>query len=205
MKQKLLDYSLELFCAAVIVLTLIRSLFFPELPLIRSLVAGYALIAVLHEFEEKRIPGGFYEMVQKLLHVNTQQMNLGLSSFFVMFYWIIILTLSFVFQDVLVLFIMLIALGFMEMFAHTMIVFVGKLGKLYSPGMASAWLMGAMSVYSVLCLDRAELVTGTDYLVGTVLMLLGFALMQRATLISSGMRYGDLLKNIRNLLLNRGR
>lgn len=52
MRQKLLDYSLELFCACVIVLTLERILFFPVLPLVRSLVCGFALVAVLHEFDE---------------------------------------------------------------------------------------------------------------------------------------------------------
>ena len=150
MKQKLLNYSLEIFCAAVIVLTLIRILFFPELPLIRSLVAGYALLAVLHEFEEKRTPGGFFEMI-----------------------------------------------------GHTMLPVVGKLGKPYSPGMVSAWLMGAMSIYSILCINKAGLATGSDYLIGTLLMVVGFALMQRATLISSGMRYSDLLKNIKSLLFSK--
>lgn len=201
MKQKFLDYSLELFCASVIVLTLIRILFFPELPLIRSLVAAYALIAVLHEFEEKRAPGGFFEMVQKVLHIDTQHMNLGLSSFFVMFYWIVVLALSFVFHNTVVLFIMLIVLGLLEMVGHTLLIFVGKLGKPYSPGMVSAWIMGAMSVYSIICINNADMASGLDYLIGTILMIIGFAIMQRATLITSGMSYRDLLKNIKNLFI----
>ena len=203
MKQKIIDYSLELFCACVIVLTLVRILFFPVLPLVRSLVCGYALIAVLHEFEEKRVPGGFYEMVRDILDVRVKPGQEGLSASFVMVYWIVVLSLSFVFDDVIVLFVMLIALGVLEIVGHTAVIFVGRLGRPYSPGLVSAWLMGAMAAYSIVQINAAGLATGADYALGTVLMLAGFAVMQRATLSTTNLTYREFLGNVRGMVLGR--
>lgn len=201
MKQKFLDYSLEIFCAVVIILTLIRILFFEELPLVRNLVNGYALIAVLHEFEEKRLPGGFYEMVGSAFDIPIKKMNLGLSGSFVMFFWVIILTVSFVFDHVIAFFIMLIVLGFIETFAHTAVIFVTHQKHFYSPGLCSAYLMGAMSVYSIYMINRAHLASGWDYLAGTVMMFICFVILQRSTLISSGMSYKTLLSNVKKTIL----
>lgn len=202
MKQKILDHSLEIFCAVIIVLTLVRILFFETLPLVRNLINGYALIAVLHEFEEKRLPGGFYEMMGGLFKIPVERMNLGLSGSFVMLFWVIVLTISFVFDHVIVFFIMLIVLGFIETFAHTAAAIVTKHKPFYSPGMASAWLMGIMSVYSIFKINQAHLATGWDYLIGTILMLISFVILQRATLLSSGMSYPELLANARKVLFS---
>lgn len=42
-------------------------LFFQELSYTRKLALGFAILAILHEFEEKRIPGGFFELMAKNL------------------------------------------------------------------------------------------------------------------------------------------
>lgn len=199
MFRKFLDYNLEIFCATIIVLTLVRILFFPNLSFIQNLVHAFALIAVLHEFEEKRVPGGFYEMTQRILGINQATTDKGLSSSFVMLYWVIVLGLSFIFDNCIMLFVMLIALGILELIGHTAIVFVGKLGKPYSPGMISAWLMGAMGIYSIVLLNTYGMATWVDYLGGTLLMIFGFVLMQRGTLSATDMTFKDFLGNLKKL------
>lgn len=201
MSRKIYKYSLEIFSASVIVITLINLLFFPDRSLIHTLTNGFALIAILHEFEEKRTPGGFYELVEAVLGIKKDQTDLDKSGSIVMLYWVIILSLSSIFEGVVVLFIMLIALGLFEMVAHTILIWVAHTKKPYTPGMFSAWLMGAMSVYSIICLNTANMATGKSYLIGSILMIVGFAFMQRCTVSTSNLNYRDFLKNLTALIL----
>lgn len=201
--RMVLDYSLELFCAIVILLTLIRILFFPELSLIHNLVSAFALTAVLHEFEEKRTPGGFMELMQKAGGVDMAKLDTGLAASFVMIYWVVLLGLSFAFPNLMFFFVMLVCLGIFEAFVHTMAIFVGRIGKPYSPGLVSAWVMCALSIYSIVALNSSELVTGFDWGIGIVLFFFSFVILQRSTLFAARMTYRDFLTNVRNHALGR--
>lgn len=203
MKRVLINYSLEIFSAVVILLTLVNTLFFPSLSLVRKLVNGFALTAILHEFEEKRTPGGFYELVEKTLGVKTSETDLPLAATYVMIYWTVVLTLSYIFPSVVVFCIMLIALGILEIFGHTMLIFAAHLGKPYSPGLISAWIMGGMSIYSILQLHANHLASASQFVFGTILMLVGFIIMQRCILAHSNLSFGEFLKNVRRLVFGK--
>ena len=199
----ILDYSLELFCALVVLLTMVRLLFFTELPLIQNLVNVFALSAVLHEFEEKRTPGGFFELTQNVGGVDKSKLDSGLSSSFVMFYWVVLLALPMIFPDVTWLFIILICLGIFEAIAHTGIIFAGHLGKFYSPGLVSAYLMCALSIYCIFDITAAGITQWYDWVIGIVLFFVSFVILQRLTLVAAHMSYKEFLTNVRNHALER--
>lgn len=200
MKRCIIKYSLEIFSAVVLILTLINLLFFPQSSLIRRLTNGFAIMAVLHEFEEKRIPGGFFELMAKKFGISEEQSDLDLASLFVILYWTVILGLSYTFEDITFFFIMPVVLGFFEAFVHTMGIWLHHMKKPYTPGLASAWWMAILSGYSVYCLQSNELAAGTDYLIGSVLMSVGFALMDKGVLYACKMTFADVRNNIRSLL-----
>ncbi|NHM13642.1 HXXEE domain-containing protein [Xiamenia xianingshaonis] len=199
----ILDYSLELFCALVILLTLVRILFFPELPLIQNLVNAFALMAVLHEFEEKRTPGGFFDLTQNIGGVDKSKLDAGLASSFVMFYWVVLLALPMMFPTVPWLFVILICLGIFEAVAHTGIIFAGHLGKFYSPGLVSAWLMCGLSIYCIFDVNAAGIMQWHDWVIGIALFLLSFVSLQRLTLVAAHMSYREFLTNVRNHALGK--
>lgn len=81
MKNWILKYSLEIFSTVVLLFTGVILLFFPEISYIRKISLCYAILAVLHEFEEKRIPGGFFELMAKKFGIPLESTNLDLAGF----------------------------------------------------------------------------------------------------------------------------
>ena len=199
MKNWIIKYSLEIFSTAVLLIVMAVMLFFPEISYIRKLTLGFAILAVLHEYEEKRTPGGFYELMAKKFGI-PQTADWDLAGFFVICYWLVLIVLPFVFDGMEVFLVMSIALGIFEAFVHTVGIWIHQLKKPYTPGMASAWLLAAMSIYSICYLNDHTDITGTDYLIGTVLMVVGFALLMCGTFYAANMTLGDVRNNIKKVL-----
>lgn len=65
MKKFVLKYYLELFTAFVLVFTVIDGVLYPKISDYRKLINLFMVLGVLHEWEEKRFPGGFFELMAK--------------------------------------------------------------------------------------------------------------------------------------------
>lgn len=200
MKNWIIKYSLEIFSAAVLLFVLAAMLFFPEISYVRKLVLGFAILAVLHEFEEKRTPGGFSELMAKKFGIDESRANFDLAGFFVICYWVVLLVPAFVFDGIEIFLVMSIALGFFEAFVHTAGIWIHKMKKPYTPGLVSAWLMAALSVYSIIHLNANTDVSGIDYLIGTIMMIVSFAILSRGTMYASGITFKDARNNIKEKL-----
>lgn len=200
MKNWIIKYSLEIFSAIVLIFVMAVMLFFPEVSYIRKLALGFAILAVLHEFEEKRTPGGFFELMVKKFGLPVENTNVDLAGFFVICYWLLLIILPFAFDRLEIFLIMPIALGFFEAFVHTAGIWLHHMKKPYTPGLVSAWLMAALSLYSVCYLNIHTDVSGSDYLIGTLLMVVGFIVLERGTLYAANMTFKDIRNNIKNIL-----
>ena len=73
MKHILQKYSLETFSFIVLIILLIRFLFYPDLPAEHRILSAFMILAILHEFEEKRTPGGFFELMAKKFGLPAEQ------------------------------------------------------------------------------------------------------------------------------------
>lgn len=184
MKNWIVKYSLEIFSAIVLLFLAVIILFFPEISYTRKLTLGFAILAILHEFEEKRTPGGFYELMAKKFGLS-ESMDVDLAGFFVLCYWTVLIVLPYVFDRIVIFLVMPIALGFFEAFVHTAGIWLHHMKKPYTPGLVSAWLMAALSLYAVCYLNTQGSASGTDYLIGVILMVAGFAVLQRGTLYAA--------------------
>lgn len=200
MKNWIIKYSLEIFSAIVLLFLMVNILFFTELSYTRKLALGFAILAILHEFEEKRTPGGFFELMAKKFGLSFESTNMDLASFFVICYWTVLIVLPYVFDRFVIFLIMPIALGFFEAFVHTAGIWIHHMKKPYTPGLVSAWFMAALSLYSICYLNTLNTVSGTDYLIGSVLMVIGFAIMQRGTLYAASITFKDVRNNMKKIL-----
>lgn len=200
MKKWITKYSLEIFSTTVLLFIPIVLLFFPEISYIRKLVLSFAILAVLHEFEEKRTPGGFYELMAKKFGIPMEKANFDLAGFFVICYWVVLIVLAFAFDGIELFLVMSIALGIFEAFIHTAGIWIHKMKMPYTPGLASAWPMAALSIYSIVYLNTHTDITGIDYLIGTLMMIVGFAIMGRGTMYAAGMTLKDVKKNLKDKL-----
>ena len=200
MKNWIIKYSLEIFSTAVLLIVMAVMLFFPEVSYIRKLTLGFAILAVLHEYEEKRVPGGFFELMAKKFGMNKETTNVDLAGFFVICYWVVLLVLPYVFDSMELFLVMSIALSIFEAFVHTAGIWIHKMKKPYTPGLASAWLMAALSVYSICWLNANTGISGRDYLVGVLLMVVGFVILERGTLYAANMTFKDVRDNMKKVL-----
>lgn len=200
MKKWITKYSLEIFSTTVLLFVSVVMLFFPDISYIRKLVLCFSVLAVLHEFEEKRSPGGFYELMAKKFGIATEKANFDLAGFFVICYWTVLIVLAFVFDEIEIFLVMSIALGIFEAFVHTAGIWIHKMKKPYTPGLASALPMAALSVYSITYLNTNTDISGTDYLLGTLMMIASFAVLGRGTMYAAGMSFKTVKNNMKDKL-----
>lgn len=196
MKDRITKYHLEIFTAFVFLLTAADALLFRRLSAGRRIINLFMLLAVLHEWEEKRYPGGFYDLMIQKLHASFSREALERAGCIVIAYWLLITLVPFVFDRVAALLLIPVALNFFEAFIHTAGIFIHHTKKPYTPGMLSAWMMGISSAAVVAFLERNALVTASDYVVGTSLMIGSFLLMDVLIIRSAGMTFSDIRQRI---------
>ena len=56
------------------------------------------------------------------------------------------------------------------------------------------------NVYSIVYLNTNTDITGIDYLIGTLMMIVGFAIMGRGTIYAAGMTLKDVKNNLKDKL-----
>ena len=91
-----------------------------------------------------------------------------------------------------------IALSFFEAFIHTAGIAIHRMKKPYTPGLITAWLMAAASVYTIYYLEANGLAATSDYILGVVLMFGSFILMDIAILRSIGVNPKEIAANMKS-------
>lgn len=200
MKKCILKYCLEIFSTVVLLFIIGNMLFVPDISYVRKLTLAFAILAVLHEFEEKRTPGGFFDLMAKKFGMSKETTNVDLAGFFVICYWVVLIGLPYAFDDIEMFLVMPITLCIFEAFIHSAGIWIHKMKKPYTPGLASAWPMAALSFYSIYYLNTYTDITGKDYLLGTLLMVVGFIVLERGTLYAANMSFRDVKENMSRVL-----
>lgn len=180
MKKFIFKYNLELFTVLVFLLTVIDCILYSGISPFRKLINLFLIIGVLHEWEEKRFPGGFFELMANKFGLTPEKEKFEQSGSVVILYWIIITAVPFIFDRYAFLVLVPVVLGFFEAFVHTMGIFIHKMKKPYTPGLITAWIMAFASVYTVYYLASNHLAAASDYIAGVILMFGSFILMDVA-------------------------
>lgn len=180
---------LTVLMAVVIVITFCM----PSPSLVRKVLAAYMLLFVLHEWEETRFPGGFANLMTKFFGVSPNLEQLEWADVPVAVLLIVILLIPYIFDSVAMLTLIPAFLGVMEGVIHVIGIKLHKMTKPYTPGMVTAICLLVVSVWVFWTFASTHLVSGTDFIWGAVLMIIGFVCMQRTVIAIYGLHYSDII------------
>ena len=189
-------YYLEILTFIMFGMVSCCAVFYNQLSLIQRIMIGYMFLFTLHEWEETRFPGGFAELMSKFLGLEVTQDKENASHIPVVVLLVVITFVPFFTQSPL-LALVPVYLGLFETFIHIVGIKIHKMEKPYTPGLVSALLLCVASVSVLIIFSKNELVKGTGYTLGILLMFLCFALMQRTVIAILGLGYKDLIANIK--------
>lgn len=195
--KKLVRFNLEIFTGIMLLFCLITLAFLKDMSLVRRLAAGYMLLYTLHEWEEGRFPGGFYDLffgrVGAEIRGDRYAMHVPAAVLIIVF-----TVLPWLFDDVLLFLVPPIGLSLFEGVIHTVGILLMKVKKPYTPGMLTAWLMFVFAVYTI---KRLPPLGTATWLAGIALLLVEFIIMQRTFLRLAGYSYRSLIPLVKKNIL----
>lgn len=162
-----------------------------QLSLLQRVMLGYMFLFTLHEWEENRLPGGFSKLMAKFFGVRLTQDKENASHIPVGVLLIVITFVPFFTQSGLIALIP-VYLGIYEAIVHIAGIKLHKMKKPYTPGMVTALLLLAASVFSLVIFSTQQIVHGAEFAWGVLLMFLSFFIMQRTVIAIFGLGYKDL-------------
>ena len=190
-------YNIHIFIVLVALLTVYDFLNWDSISIVRKLVNLFAVLAILHEIEEKYWPGGFHALMFKKMNVDIKDVDVEMSNLTVFVFWLVYLGLGYIFDNLVFFFIMTIALSIFEAIVHTAGIKIHKLDKPYTPGLVTAWLLAIAAIYSIIQLNKFNLASPLDYLIGTVLFIISFLILQSQVFNQIGISRREMIKRIR--------
>lgn len=178
MMNFLKKYNIYVFIVLIALLTIYDFLNWDSISMVRKLVNLFAILAVLHEIEEKYWPGGFHNLMLKKIKVDINDFDLGSANLIVFIFLLVYIALGYIFDNLVFFFIMAIILSIFEALIHTAGIKIHNLDKPYTPGLLTAWLMAIAAIYSIIQLNRYGLASPFDYLIGVILFIISFLILQ---------------------------
>ena len=196
MKRFIKYYALEIYTVLALSF-IVATAVIGNLSTVQKLVVVYALLFVLHEWEEGHYPGGFIKLISGLVGIKVDDEMSRASRIPA---GILLLTLSivpFVFDTKPLIIVAVATFGFIECFVHTMGIRLFRMKRFYTPGMVTAWLEFVVSVMMIAYLAVNDIARWYDYVFGPLLMIVCFGLLQKTMTLMVGIRYSDMPKMIK--------
>ncbi len=193
MKKRIVKYNLEILTVILAVVCIASLFFWNSLPLAGKALLGFMVLYTLHEWEESKFPGGFYDLFFGGFGINIQvseaRMHLPVAV-----YILIMLLVPFALQHITFLVLIPLGLGLFEGVIHVAGIKIHKLKKPYTPGMITGLLLFAYSVFMIVQINKAGGLPIWQWIVGFVLAFVGFAVMEQFFLRTVGLTFGDFRK-----------
>lgn len=189
-------YNLEILTVIFFGMIIMCIVFCKDLGSIQKIMLGYMFLFTLHEWEEMRIPGGFADLMVKFFGVKVNSEQIAVAHIPVA---VLLLVITFVpfFTQLPILALVPIYLGLFEAFIHIVGIKLHKMDKHYTPGMATAIILGITSVIVLITYSKEQLLSISGYIFGIPLMIICFAAMQRTVLAIYGLDYKFMMANIK--------
>ena len=147
MKKFILNFHLELYTVLVAIITLLGFFDVYELTDNRKLLLPIILIGVIHEYEEKKYPGGFCENLGRIWGWDMENVDFRKTGQWVVYAWLIIAYVPFIFDDVLGLVLAPMFLGVFEMVIHTAGKKICNIKGWYVPGIVTGWHLSSIYIH----------------------------------------------------------
>lgn len=197
MKKFLIKYNLEILTTLMFTFVTLVAILNTVPSITQKMLVASVFLFTLHEWEENRFPGGFVNIMEGMIGKKFSEDAKELSHVPVIILLLLIHIIPYLFDSVVFLTLIPVFLGIFEGFVHTMGVKLSKAKKYYTPGMVTAYMMLAVSVFNVCYFAANKMITGKDCLLGIVCMFVSFAIMQNRVLAINGIAYKDMLNIIK--------
>ena len=193
MKKWIVTYNLELLTAILAAVFGISLFFWDSLSLSGKALLGFMVLYTLHEWEESRFPGGFYDLFFGGfgLNITVSEARMHLP---VAIYILVMLLIPFALQQVTFLVLIPLGLGLFEGVIHVAGIKIHKLTKPYTPGMITGLILFAYSVFIITQINKAGGLPSWQWFLGFVLAFAGFAVMEQFFLKTVGLTFVDFRK-----------
>ena len=191
--MRIVKYNLEIMTAILAVVLCVSLFFWDRLTLACRALLGYMLLYTLHEWEESRIPGGFYDLFfggfGMTITASEAKMHLPVA-----IYLLVMLLVPFALQQITFLTLIPLELGLFEGVIHVAGIKIHKLKKPYTPGMVTALILFAYSIFALTQINRAGGLSAWQWIIGFILSFAGFAVMEQFFLRTVGLTFGEFRK-----------
>ena len=202
MKKFLIKYKLEIMTIFLISIVVFNILNWSSISFLIKILTGYIILFILHEWEESRFPGGFYELFFSGFNIETKgkEATLHLP---VAIYILIIMILPLIFKNLELLVLVPLILALFEGFIHNAGIFIFKKKKPYTPGLISADIMFVFSIWSIIQLNIQNVFATYEWIIGILLTIIGFIIMETFFLKTVGLTFNKFRKKAMERVLNR--
>lgn len=188
---------LELMTALAALVALFAAMNWASMPPLQRFTSCFFIAIVLHLWEEGRFPGGFTRLISEKL--NFTQSNPHFGEMVTACYVLAIAFVPLFFPHVVFLALAPILLGLLEAVAHVAAIRLFRIGRPYSPGMATAVLvLLPLSIWGIAYVVWHDLTSPLSWLLSLLYLAGSLMLAQRVVVRASGMTYTEFLRNVRS-------
>lgn len=174
MKKFIYKYNLEMLSVFLLAEAILTLAFRDSMSPGQIITGGFAFFIMLHEWEETRWPGGFFELMFGKMGVDLETVDMGkchLPTKILIFMFALV---PMIFHQNMILICVPIVTMLFEMFVHIMGIFLHRMKKPYTPGMVSAIAMGIWAIYSIRWLLGEGMATGLDIVIAAPIFFVCF-------------------------------
>lgn len=193
MKKLIVNYNLEILTAVLAIVFGVSLFLWDSLTVAGRALLGFMVLYTLHEWEESRFPGGFYDLFFGGfgIKITASEARMHLP---VAIYILIMLLVPFALQQVTFLVLIPLGLGLFEGVIHVAGIKIHRLKKPYTPGMLTGLIMFVYSVFVIVQINKAGGLPAWQWIIGFLLAFGGFAVMEQFFLRTVGLTFVDFRK-----------
>lgn len=195
-------YALEIYTVLAMLFMVFTSMM-DGLSAVQRFVVVFNFLFILHEWEEGVYPGGFVDLIARLIDKELTDDLRRASRIPTSIFLISITLVPFIFDDTTMFAVAIATFGIFEGLVHTLGIKLFRLKKKYTPGMATAWVEAAVGISLLWYLAGNHLASWYDYVLGIIIFFAAFVTMQKTLTMMVGIRYRDMPRMLKKHLQNR--
>lgn len=185
--KTLSKYSLFLLTAYAAIVVIAAVFVWDGLLLTQKCVVVITVVVTLHEWEEQRFPGGFFDLMTKKMGITAtpEQMTRMLAKPDLLMF--VLTALALVAKDVAFFSIAAIFFGIVEGLVHIAGIKLVSTEKPYTPGMITGVIYAVVSIVSIVLLAQHGTLGAIDWILGALWLIVCFVVMELSVWRAAGL------------------
>lgn len=193
----IIKYNLYILSVYTLIMIGVLIAYWGSFSMLQRFTIGFLGLVTLHEWEETKIPGGFFKVMGGIMNVNMSKVPEGLLHLSPAVYIVVLTLLPLLFPGVVGFFLAVMYLGVFEGIIHIVGIKLGRLKKPYTPGMVTAEVMLIYSIVGIFFAVSKGLVAPLDWLLALVVFIGGFLLMEVGMYRILDLKFVDVMKRMK--------